>query len=160
MMTFKRTFIPLVVLVSLSLLFLTCRHRYSEDYFHSFDNRTWNRFEKLTFEFPVSNTRPTYSLFLQLKHDSTWQFPDLPVNVIFDMPSGEERINEYSFKIMNDDGVFKGQYSNGTYELLLPLWGTINFSREGTCKVEIEDLIPRVEITGIQELNLVIKHNR
>jgi gliding motility-associated lipoprotein GldH len=159
-MTFRRIIRYLIVLIGASFLFWACQHRHPEEFIHTFPGNTWDRFQKLYFEFPVMDIKYSYDLFLKVKHDSTYPFRNFYINIVLELPSGEERIKEFDFKMMNDDGSFTGQPENDALIITFPLWQDLKFSQEGLCKLEIEDLIPRTEITGIQALVLSINQKR
>jgi hypothetical protein len=74
-----------------------------------------------------------------------------------DIPSGEERIQEYDFDIMDNNGSFIGAAHDSLFQVIFHLKQGLIFSKEGMCKVEIENLIPKTEISGIVEIGLIIK---
>jgi gliding motility-associated lipoprotein GldH len=158
-MTFRRIITPPAAVAAVVLL-LTCCHRRAVELTHLFPDKTWDRFQKLNFEFPVTSIKYPYDILLKITYDSTYRFRNFYINVVLDMPSGEERINEYDHDIVNKDGSPAGRREDDAMTTTFPLWRDLKFSEEGICKLEIEDLIPRTEITGIRSLHLIILRKR
>jgi len=158
-MTFQRIITLYAALAAIALL-LTCCHRRPVEFTHQFPGKTWDRFQKLNFEFPVTDIKHPYDILLKITYDSTYPFRNFYINVILDMPSGEERINEYDHGMVNDDGSPVGRPEDDAMTTTFHLWRDLKFSEEGICKLEIEDLIPRPEITGIRSLHLIIMRKR
>lgn len=145
-----------IVLLLIPFLFVVgaCNKNEKQCLFNSFDKTTWNRFEKQKFEFPIENNSSPYDVMLTLRHNDDFVFDNLYIHVVMEMPGGEERIMEYDFKIRDDDGNFLSNDRNGYHEISFPLHKELHFSERGACRVEIENLIPKMEIQGILELGL------
>ncbi len=138
----------------------SCRKSESLTQFHSFPNNTWNRFEKQNFNFRIEDVSFPYDLKLILRHNDSYPFDNLYVHVVIEKPGGEERIMEYDFKVKDTDGQFLSRSTNGYDEITFTLHTGLYFQEEGNCRVEIENLIPKIEIPGILELGLCLQRSR
>jgi gliding motility-associated lipoprotein GldH len=147
------------IIVGAFLLFLnSCSNENTITVDHSFTNNLWDRFEKINIIVPIEDLENRYDFYFEIEIDSTYIFPNLYMNVVLYMPSGEERINEYDFQIKNDDGSFKVPLdNNGTGRMTFLLRKELRFNRAGNCLFEFENLIPRVEIPGIHKIGITRK---
>jgi gliding motility-associated lipoprotein GldH len=152
----RKIFIIPFTFLFLSVFIFSCQYDKPTEYYYKFPNQTWSRFEYVHLEIPLGNTKHDYDIILSVRHTKRYPFKNLYINVIMKMPSGEERIMEYNFDIVKADGTFIGQDDHGILEVTFPLKQDIRFWEKGILKVEIEDLIPRPEITGIVEMGLII----
>lgn len=64
-------------------------------------------------------------------------------------PSGEERINQYNFVIRNKFGGFTGTCIQDTCEAIIPIKRGIIFSQKGILKLDVENLVPRLEVKDL-----------
>ncbi|MDD5507460.1 MAG: hypothetical protein PHD25_03915 [Bacteroidales bacterium] len=123
----------------------------------TFNNQAWNRFEKQKFGLSVMNTTASFDMKLILRHNDDYPFDNLYIHIVMEMPGGEERIMEKDFRIRDALGNFLSGDRNGYRELSFYLFKDLNFSEKGLCSVEIENLIPKIEIPGILELGLCLQ---
>lgn len=148
------------LLVMTLTLTTTCKKQDSLSLFHSFPDNTWNRFEKQEFTLMIGDISRPYDVFLILRHNDSYSDNDLYIHVIIYMPDGEERIAEYDFDVKDTNGSFLSINKNGYSEITFVLRKELRFNQEGTCTIELENLIPRIEIRGITELGIRLVKSR
>ncbi len=147
------------LLLSLCIPF-ACKKDAGLTVFHSFPDRAWNRFEKQTFDFLIENTSATYDMTLILRHTDDYPFENLYMHVIMEMPGGEERIGEYDFNVKGPGEEFLSRVSKGGYrEITFSLHKGLRFAETGICRVEMENLIPKIEIPGIIALGISLQRS-
>jgi len=144
----------------MAFFFADCKKEYAIEVYHTFPGNRWSRFEKIEFEVPVQSTDSYYDIYLCLKHDSTYPYKNLYINVVMFLPSGETRIREYDFDVKDEDGFFVAQMIQGKGENVFLLRKEIKFTEPGICLFEIEDLIPRIDISGIHQLGILMKKSK
>ena len=122
----------------------------NNDYFsyHKFNDQTWSRFNVLQFEIPVNTTEKIYDISLIVSHSKEYEFDYLDFNMIMTTPSGEERIREYHLDIKRKDGKFTGKCNDDSCEVSVVLKRELNLTK-GILTLEIENLVPRMEIKGL-----------
>lgn len=152
------------ILIALLFLFLwfpfACKRDKGLTVFNSFPERAWSRFEKQSFDFRIADNSFPYDLMLILRHSENYPFGNLYVNVVTEMPGGEERIMEHDFKMKDSDGAFLSRVKEEGYrEITFPLHTGLHFAEEGSCSVEIENLIPKIEIPGVLELGVILQRS-
>ncbi|MBI9039402.1 MAG: hypothetical protein JEY97_14815 [Bacteroidales bacterium] len=134
-----------------------CGNKVTYDSFEQFENNSWNRFNELNFEFPVDKS--TYNIYLTIKFDETYSYNELLINTAFYTPSGEERFTNYEIKVRDKNGEFIGENHDNNIKLIFPLRKNFRFSKEGICKLEIENLMTKIETSGIIGIGIIIERD-
>ncbi len=91
-----------------------------------------------------------------MKRTADYAYDDLPVNVVLQTPSGEERIHEFAFKLsesIRDPN--REEVDSLTVEF--QLWKEILLSDKGKCIITIENLIPKIATPGIANIGIIMK---
>jgi gliding motility-associated lipoprotein GldH len=140
-----------IILVFLSS---SCRERHGLFLLHSFPENYWNRFDKQTFDFMITDSNESWNLELIIRHNDTYPFDNLYINVVIYLPGGEERIMEHDFEMIGSDRRFLSEQKNGYREIKFPLNQDLGIHDEGLCRVEIENLIPKIGIPGMVGLGV------
>ena len=130
-------------------LFAGCNRGTPLEVFHRFENRPWQRFDNLTFEIPVKKAGKSYDVQFITWMTRDFPFDELSVNMVMNTPSGEERIGEYTMKVKSGGGSFLSEFKGDSCENILLLKRGLFFAVAGILKVEIENLTPRMQTTGI-----------
>jgi gliding motility-associated lipoprotein GldH len=116
--------------------------------YHKFNNQIWTRFDILSFKIPVNPSEKTYDVSLFVHHTAEFEFDYLDFNMIMTTPSGEERINEYKVPIKKKDGGFIGKFERNSCEVTIALKKEIKLTK-GFLSLEIENLVPRLQVKGL-----------
>jgi gliding motility-associated lipoprotein GldH len=145
----------LIILIALT----ACKSEPAYEQLHTFKGNTWNRFDNQVFEIPVNETGKTYDIFLTMKRTAEYAYEDLPVNVVLQTPSGEERIHEFTFKLSEN---LKNPDSDTADSLTaqFELWKEILLSDKGKCTITIENLIPKIATPGIVSVGIIMKKSK
>jgi len=128
---------------------------YQERY--KFDNYTWQRFDKVKFEIPVEEEGITGDIVFTVRHITQYPYPNLPVYIILNTPSGEERIIEKDIKLKDSEGKFKGSGAGDLWDFEEVLWPSFYFTEKGTYTIEIENLIPKMGIAGLMDIGVYVE---
>ena len=140
--------IPHLVLILILVIVSGCSKNNDYVVYHKFKDQTWPRFNILQFEIPVNSTGKIYDISLFVSHSKEYEFDDLDFNMVMTTPSGEERIKEYHMDIKRKDGRFTGQCYKDSCEVSVALKRELNLTK-GILTLEIESLVPRLEIKGL-----------
>ncbi len=114
--------------------------------YHQFANHSWYRYDKLLFNVSVEEINKPYDIFLFARHSTGYEFDNLDFGIIMNTPSGEERINQYNFLIKKKFGGFSGVCNQDSCEATIAIKRGIIFSKKGVLKIEVENLVPRLEV--------------
>jgi gliding motility-associated lipoprotein GldH len=118
-------------------------------------NFTWDRFDIKHFEIPIEEGGKNYDITAVVRCTDQFQYEDLPFYVILTTPSGEERMREVTIPVRNN-GKMIGQPNANLYEDRLILWKGINLADKGTCKITFENMIPKIQTEGIDQIGIVV----
>ena len=147
----------LLLLAVIGLFAGACNNNKTVSRVHKFKNGVWERFEFLSFELPVNDTKTTYDIIIDLRFTAEFPAESLYVNVVMTTPSGEERIKDYNMTLKDGDGDFLGKKTDGIYQLSVPIRRGIRFSETGVCKFEIENLMPKYVTSGIVDFGITME---
>ena len=117
--------------------------------YHQFEKHSWYRFDKLLFKVPIEEINKSYDIIFFARHSKDYEFDNLDFAMIMNTPSGEERINRYNFPIKKKFGGFTGVCNQDSCEAIIAIKRGILFSQKGILKIEVENLVPRLEVTGL-----------
>jgi len=140
----------LLILFSAMVVFpgTGCTKKENKELYHRFPDKSWPRFNLLSFELPVEKAN-TYNVYLFSRFSPDFQYETLDFNMIMNTPSGEERINEYQLPVKLESGVFCIECNKDSCTGTILLKKEIKLTRPGTLKIEIENLTPRLITEGI-----------
>jgi len=80
----------------------------------------------------------------------------MPVYVILNTPSGEERMTEIKVPV-RENGKFIGEEEGKPVEVKAYLWKSIRISKSGKCKLSIENIVPKIQTPGIKEIGIRVE---
>jgi gliding motility-associated lipoprotein GldH len=116
--------------------------------YYKFKDHTWSRFDPVRFEITLSASEKKYDVLFYVHHTKEFEFDNLDFNMIMNTPSGEERIKEYHIDIRRKDGGFTGKCSNDSCEVFIALKKDMKLTK-GILTLEIENLVPRLQVNGL-----------
>jgi len=126
-----------------------CGNPERTDWYHPFSNRTWERFEILQFEIPISQSEKNYDIILFAYLSNAFEFKDLAFNMVMKTPSGEERINEYQLPFRTENGDLIKACTNDSCFTQVILKQQLRINKAGNLLLEIENLTPRLLTEGV-----------
>jgi hypothetical protein len=135
----------------------SCRNE-NITFYHRFDNKTWERFNLLSFEIPVEHPG-YYDIRLFARFTTSFRNETLPFNMIMNTPSGEERIMEYEMPVRSGSGKFSIECTKDSCEGNILLKRELNISRTGILKIELENLTPHIRTEDILGVGLALKRS-
>jgi len=148
------------------LLFLTfcfslnsCNNGPVFEKYSKMKDATWDRFSMKLFEIPIEDVGQSYDISLSVKNTEKFQYDKLPVYVILTTPAGEERMREVNIPI-RENGKMLGEAKEGSFEVKTVLWKEINLADKGKCKISIENIIPKIQTEGIDEIGIIVTKSK
>lgn len=144
------TLLALLILVSCS------DNRKVFERYHKFEQSTWDRFNQIIFNFPVEDPEAEYNISLVVKPSDQFEYATLPVYVILTTPSGEERMNEVKVK-MKEGKKFIGAEEGKPVIISTQLWKALKITSKGSCKLSIENMIPKIQTAGMNEIGIQVE---
>jgi hypothetical protein len=143
------------MLFSALLVFLGtgCGKEENTELYHHFPEKSWARFNLLSFEIPVKKAS-FYNIYLFAWFTKDFYYETLDFNMVLNSPEGEERIHEYQMKVKSKSGDFYIQCSNDSCQGTILLKREIHLSKPGILKIEIENLTPRLMTENVLGVGL------
>jgi gliding motility-associated lipoprotein GldH len=135
-------------MVAAAILGMSCRNGETRELYHRFPEKSWARFNFLSFEIPVEKAN-AFNIYLFVRVTPDFQYETLDFNMNMSTPSGEERINEYQLKIKSKTGDFTIECVKDSCQGTILLKKEINLDKPGILKIEIENLTPRLTTEGV-----------
>jgi gliding motility-associated lipoprotein GldH len=150
----KRTLLfPVIILF---IMLAACRSDNKYVLNHTFDNNTWDRFNKLQFEMPANIKPGNYDILFQVRLQETFEYDRFPIFVTLNTSSGEERTNEIEMKIKDNDK-FYGTGENNLHVITQKLWEGLYIADTGVNIITVENLIPKMQASGVNSVSLEMK---
>lgn len=152
----KRDSLPIFFILFLPMLVFMgsgCGKEKGSELYHRFPDKSWGRFNLLSFEMPVEKVN-AYNIYLIARFAPDFEYETLNFNMIMNTPGGEERIYEYQMEVKSKSGNFCIACSKDSCEGTILLKREIYFSRTGVLKIEIENLIPRKITEGVMGIGI------
>ena len=112
-------------------------------------NSTWDRFDQKYFEIPIDDVTKSYDMTFVVR----------TFYLILTTPAGEERIREIKIPV-RENGKMIGELKGNIYETRVELWKDLSISVKGNCKVSVENLIPKIQTEGIDEIGIVVTKSK
>ncbi len=150
----SRTLVFLTILfIMMAFLESGCGKKESRELYHPFPDKMWARFNLLSFEIPVEKAS-VYDIFLFARFEPGYKYETLDFNMIMNTPAGEERINEYKMEIKAKSGEFSIECNRDSCQGSVLLKKEISFAKPGLLKIEIENLMPRLNAEGVMGVGI------
>jgi hypothetical protein len=106
---------------------------------------------------PIEKTEKPYDISFFASCSKDFEYEELDFNMVMTTPSGEERIKEYQLRVKDKSGKFLGEFSGDSCVLFVSLKNGLTISKKGILKIEIENLIPRMETPGLFGVGIRLK---
>ena len=145
---------PYLVFILFSLL--ACSRDKPEEQRIYFPSGSWQRYNILKFQLPVVESDKSHDIIFELRCTKSFVYDQLPLNMVLNTPSGEERIKEYQLQIRDKNGTIAGTLNGDTCTTRIFLKKNLYCSKKGALKVEIENLNPRMETEGVFSAGIIL----
>lgn len=153
----RRIVFPAVLLILISLVSCS-RGPVFEKYF-TFQNNTWDRFNQIHFNFPVEDTESVYTISLILKPTRDFEYPSMPVYIILQTPSGEERMDEVKVQVKQGNTFIETEKDQPLlYKTVL--WKDLSITEKGNCKLSIENMVPKIQTLGLEQIGILVEKGK
>ena len=151
--------LTIFLLLTISLFSVSCDRGPVYEKYMKMKNSTWDRFEQKLFEIPVDEASKNIDISFIVRITSKLAYDELPFYIILTTPAGEERIREIKIPV-RESGKMIGEPKGNVYETRIELWKEINIAVKGNCKISIENMIPKIQTEGIDEIGIVVTKSK
>ncbi len=151
-----KTLLSILLLFAITLFAVSCAKEgpVYEKYLQ-LKNSSWDRFDQKLIEIPPQKTDNSCDITLVVRCTEQFQDTNFPLYVILTSPSGEEQIREVSLPV-RENGKLITRPDETKPEARIILWKNIILGDKGMSKISIENMIPRIQTRGIDEIGIVV----
>jgi gliding motility-associated lipoprotein GldH len=142
------------------LIFFSCAPGKIYEKHIKMDNLAWNRFNTVSFEVPVEDTRATYDIYIAIRHITDIPYPELDVYFYFSTPDQETRSRSITIPIKDKEGKNLGDGMGALWDIQYPAWKGFQFNEAGICTFEISSAMSQTDVIGVLEVGLIVRKNR
>lgn len=145
-----------ILVTSLIVLLFSCSRGPVYESYHSFKDDIWNRFDIVKFNIPLNEENKAYDFYFTVKYTSDFAESSLPVYLIMNTPTGEERMREIPIQTNRPENKEELQ-PDSTRMIRIPVWKGVSISDKGTCIVSVETIYPKIQAMGIEKIGIVVE---
>lgn len=139
------------------LVFTACNKKPVFEQYVKMENDSWNRFKSLRFEFQINKPDKFWDIVFVIKHLEEYPFSNLNVDMALISPNGEQRVIPFDILLKNEKGDFLSKKEGAIRNMEFVMLSKVNLKETGKYVIEIDNVMPVFETTGIRELGLLVK---
>lgn len=138
------------------MMLMSCQPSYHFEKKHRFENKNWVKFNDLKYEVPVEAGK-RYSFSGNILFDSTYHQRKIEIGFYLYLPDDEERLSDYSFRVLDYDYLPIGEKTENGYSLALEFKKQLLLSESGLLTVQISHHSQYLDNFGIIGLDLFVE---
>jgi gliding motility-associated lipoprotein GldH len=142
-----------------SITFVSCDRGPVYENYLKMKNTVWDRFDIKQFDIPIAKPAKSYDITVVVKCTDQFTYDNLPFYVIITTPSGEERMREVNVPV-RENGKLITAPDGTNAEARMLLWKNISMADKGNCKITLENMIPKIQTEGIDEIGIVVTESK
>jgi len=147
-------------IIIVSLILTSCGRNTVFEKYIKMEKLSWSRFNNLQYEIPIKKIGAEYDIIFALRHTQEIPYDEIRLNCTLSTPSGEIRSLEYEIRIKDRSGALIGSRVGDLYNMEYALRRNYKFKKTGLLRVELENLMPRVETPGIIDIGLIVRKSK
>lgn len=141
------------VLLFSAFLLTSCDVKREYDSYVTIPNNEWNKENKVTFEFDVTDTVSKKNVFLNIRNNNNYEYSNLYLITNLKFPNGTNIVDTLQYEMADKSGKFLGTGFTETKENKLFYKENKIFPTSGTYKVEISQAMRKSgDVNGIENL--------
>ena len=142
-----------VLFFSISLL-ISCDEKREYDSYVSIPDSSWNKTNKVAFEFSVDDTISKKNVFINIRNNNDYEYSNLFLITNLKFPNGQEVVDTLQYNMADKTGKFLGTGFTEIKENKLFYKENKIFPTSGIYKIEVSQAMRKSgEIEGIENLN-------
>lgn len=149
----------LILVFILTIFSISCEKGPVFEKYLKLTNSTWDRFDIKQIEIPIKEVAVSYDITMIVRCTEQIKSDKLPLYVILTSPKGEESIREISMPV-RENGKLIAEPKETKAESRLILWKSFSMADKGKYKITIENLIPKIQTEGIDEVGIVVTKSK
>ena len=143
-----------ITCLSALMWFAACKGPEPTELYYPMPEKSWDRYNILRFELPIREKGVTADVILFGVFNEQFEHQTLNFGMNMKTPSGEERINEFEWKIRTKEGAFEGEKTERGQMVNILLKRQLNIADTGMLILDIENLVPRIRTAGVEGIGV------
>jgi len=94
-----------------------------------------------------------------MRHTAQFAYDNLPVYIILTTPAGVEQIREITMPVRENSKMIADSTGN-LHEIRSVLWTNVSLAEKGKYKISIENMIPKIQTDGIDEIGILVTESK
>jgi len=127
---------------------------FSQEFY--FKNGIWNRFQKDSFEFQITNLEARYDVIAEVEHNKKTEMEYLPITICFFAPDQSSTAFQASIPFVNAKGHFIGRENNGWMAINKSVMNQRTFSEKGCYKIVFNQTTSIYDLLGIRSIKFTV----
>lgn len=154
----RKPLLALFLVFLLGPMFISCSGDKTvfEEY-QKFEKLSWNRFNILSFNMPVTDISMAYDIYINVRHLPEIPNKSISINLTLYSPSGDMRSVDFAIALRDADGNPLSNCLGDYCDRLMLLRSDFKFHEPGEVRFEIENKYSKVDLPGILEIGLIVK---
>ncbi|QDO93098.1 gliding motility lipoprotein GldH [Formosa sediminum] len=142
----------LLFILSLMFIVTSCDSNQVFDAYQTVPG-SWNKDEKITFNFTPPDTTNTYNLFVNIRNDEAYKYSNLFLIIGLEFPHGKTITDTLEYKMAKPNGAFLGEGFSSIKENKLWYKEGFSLNESGTYTVKIQHAMRESgKVNGITNL--------
>jgi len=159
----KNSILPLtlILFLTLAIALISCNQNSGPAYekYLKMKNYSWDRFDQKFVEISVEDAEKSYDITFVMRHTAQFPYDNLPVYIILTTPAGVEQIREITMPV-RENGKMIADSTGNLHEIRSVLWTNVSLAEKGKYKISIENMIPKIQTEGIDEVGIVVTESK
>ena len=153
--------LTLILVLTLAIALISCNQNNGPAYekYLKMKNYTWDRFDQKFFEISVEDVEKSYDITFVMRHTAQFAYDNLPVYIILTTPAGVEQIREITMPV-RENGKIIADSTGNLHEIRSVLWTNVSLAEKGKYKISIENMIPKIQTDGIDEIGILVTESK
>jgi gliding motility-associated lipoprotein GldH len=119
----------------------------------------WNKYDTAIFKFTVTDTINPYNVYLNIRHNTDYQFCNLYVFINTLYPDGSRSRDTLEFLLAAADGRWLGKGFGKIKDNNIMIQRRVSFPLRGIYSVGVEQAMRVNELAGIEDIGISIEKN-
>ncbi|MCX8081422.1 MAG: gliding motility lipoprotein GldH [Bacteroidia bacterium] len=146
-----------ILILILTLYLMSCHKNVVYSKYIKFENEEWKRSDTATFDFEISDTKPLYNLYLNIRHADGYPFSNLYMFVQTSYPDGTLKQDTLEIELADPKGRWHGSGLGDIFDLHAPLKQNFKFTQPGKYRIRFIQAMRTDPLPLLMEIGVELK---
>lgn len=117
----------------------------------------WNRYNRVTFNVPISDTLSTHNIFINIRHDSYYPRSNLFLFITTTAPNGNSVKDTFQIVLADNKGKWYGKGIGDIWSRQQPYKINVRFPVSGEYIFKCEQAMRMIDLPHIMDVGLIVE---